>query len=76
MILDVGTLDSSPECWDMMSLGNRDLRVEDKFCFGSFADPSRTHTGNPHGVEKGCKVNGTVGLWVFPGLLHKFQEVS
>lgn len=29
MILDVGTLDSSPECWDMMSLGNRDLRVEE-----------------------------------------------
>lgn len=50
--------------------------VPDKFCFGSFADPSRTHTGNPHGVEKGCKVNGIVGLWVFPVLLHKFQEVS
>lgn len=29
MILDVGTLDSSPEFWDMMSLGNRDLRVEE-----------------------------------------------
>lgn len=29
MILDVRTLDSSPECWDVMSLRNRDLRVEE-----------------------------------------------
>lgn len=74
----------SPECWGrrlQVPWEPRDQGQGARWFLKIFAlkalhihpDP---HKLQQHGIERGCEADGAAGLWVFPGLLGKFQEVS